>query len=198
MVAVGVLSFEAYATFTASQTDQQQFAAGTITLALANETNATVNYNLDATLIAPGDTMQRAAKLTFGGSLATKSLSISAALHAGQASNVLWTDETNGLQIQIDECSQPWDETVNSGIPTYNCAGTPNNVLASQAIHALNGSPAVLDGSNHLNIGAGGVNHLLFTFSLPSSAGNTFQGLALNSGGIDLSFTATQRDGTNR
>ena len=79
LIAVGVLSFNAYANFSATQSYNQTVGTGTMTLALANETSATIAYNLSGSAVAPGDTMQRALRLTIGGTVATQSLSITAA-----------------------------------------------------------------------------------------------------------------------
>jgi hypothetical protein len=49
--------------------------------------------------------------------------------------------------------------------------------------------------SNPASLNPGGVDHLVFTISLPATAGNEFQG---KTAGISLSFTGAQRSGTAR
>jgi len=188
LIAIGVLSFNAYASFTATASYNQSVSSGTMSLILANEDVATINYNLAGSNLAPGDTMQRGLKLTFGGTVSAKDLTIG----ASDASATALDDGTaHGLRIQIDACDQAWDETVNGGIPTYACAGAQTTVLTDRAVSALIASPATA--SAHLNLG--GANHLMVLWTLPDLAGNAFQGL---SDTISISLAANQRDPQNK
>ncbi len=83
------------------------------------------------------------------------------------ASTVLWTDTTNGLQV-----------TVKRGVTTLY-----TGALQSLAIPASG------------TIAAAGTDTLTFDFSLPVSAGNTFQTLSQD---FTITYTATQLAGTTR
>ena len=83
------------------------------------------------------------------------------------ASTLLWTDTTNGLQV-----------TVTRGATTLYTGALKNMVLAA--------SPT---------IGSGATDTLGFTFSLPTSAGNTFQNLTQD---FTITYTATQLAGAAR
>jgi hypothetical protein len=188
LIAVGVLSFNAYANFSATASYNQTIGSGTMTLALANESSATIAYNLAGSAIAPGDTMQRALLLTVGGTVATSSISVTAAA----TTSSLLDSSASGLTFKVDACDQLWDETVSGGIPTYACAGTTTAVIASETVLAL-----VTSGNANLTTGLNlsGANHLKVTWTLPGAAGNTFQNL---SSVVALTFTTNQRAATNK
>ena len=189
LIAVGVLSFNAYANFSATASYNQTIGSGTMTLALANESSATIAYNLAGSAIAPGDTMQRALLLTVGGTVATQSISVTA---TATTSSALDDGTANGLTFKVDACSQLWDETVSGGIPTYACAGSTTAVIASETV-------ATLIGSGNANLTTGlnlsGASHLKVTWTLPAGAGNTFQNL---NSVVAVTFTTNQRAATNK
>ena len=188
LIAIGVLSFNAYASFTATASYNQSVSSGTMSLVLANEDAATINYNFAGSNLAPGDTMQRGLKLTFGGTVAAKDLTIGA---SDSAATALDDGTANGLTIQIDTCDQAWDETVNGGIPTYDCAGSQATVLSSRTVAALIATPATVSSNLTLN----GANHLMVLWTLPSAADNAFQGLTDT---ISIDLQANQRDATDK
>jgi spore coat-associated protein N len=197
LISVGVLSFNAYANFSATATDAQAITAGTMTLTPANENSATIAYSFAGTAVAPGDTMQRAIKLTVGGDVGASSIDITAcatgAVCAG--ANALFDDATNAVTLKVESCSTFWDEAVSGGIPTYSTCdsgGTVTTVLASTSTKTL-----IASGSGHLTTGLNlsGANHLKLTFTLPSGADNSFQSL---SDTLTLTFTANQRAATNK
>jgi spore coat-associated protein N len=83
------------------------------------------------------------------------------------ASTLLWTDTTNGLQV-----------TVTRGATTLYTGALKNLVIGA--------SPTVA---------ASGTDTLSFAFSLPSTAGNTFQTLTQD---FTITYTATQLAGAAR
>jgi hypothetical protein len=182
LIAVGVLSFNAYANFTGTTSYNQSVSTGTLSLTKANEDSATKAYNLAGADLAPGDTMQRGLKLSVSGSISASDLTVSAA-------DGTPTELDNGtgvdMQLRIDVCDQAYDETVNSNIPTYNCAGSEQEVLDDTDLGDLIATPATL-----ANINLAGANHLMLTWTLPSGADNTFQGLTNT---VSLTFSANQR-----
>jgi hypothetical protein len=197
LICVGVLSFNAYANFTATQTDAQTIGSGTMTLTRANEDSATIAYNLAGANLAPGDTMQRAIKLTVAGTVGASSLDV-AACATGTAcagANALFDDATNAVTLKIESCSTFWDEVVASSVPTYavcDSGGTVTTVLATTSTKTL-----IASGSGHLTTGLNlsGANHLKLTFTLPAAADNSFQNL---NDTLTLTFSANQRAATNK
>src|SRR5439155_3854963 len=116
---------------------------------------------VNATAIAPGDTMQRAFQLSNGGTVdltAAPTLTTTAS-----PSSLLDTDATNGLQMVIDKCTVAWTE---SGPPyTYTCGGTTTSVLATRAVI---GSTISLSNISDLVTAAAGPDYLRLTLTLPS------------------------------
>src|SRR3954466_15468965 len=153
-----------FATFTSSTSASHTVSSGTVTIALGATGASTNRLNVDATAIAPGDTIQRSVDLIDQGTLNLASVTLTT---AATTSSVLDTDATNGLQLAIDKCSQAWTE---SGPPyTYTCGGSTSSVLASRA---LIGSSIAL---SNLTLTAGSTDHLRATVTFPSAAGNTLQ-----------------------
>jgi hypothetical protein len=191
LISVGVLSFNAYAQFTATATDDQAISSGDMTLNLANETTATVDYDLAGTNLAPGDTMQRAATLVMGGNVSATSIDIT----ADSADDTALVG-AGGLTLKIDSCSNEWTEVESGGIPTYAvCSGGGSTavVLAETELADLisSGAAGLTTGLN-----LSGTSHLKLTWKLPSTADNTFKNLTESS--IEITFSANQRSGTNK
>ena len=187
-VTASVAGLGTFATFTSSTSASQSISTGTVTIALGAAGPAN-RLTVNATAVAPGDTMQRAFNLANTGTIdlaAAPTLTTTAS-----PSSLLDTDGTNGLQMVIDRCSVAWTESGVSPAYTYTCSGTTSTVLASRAVI---GSSLALSNVNGL-ITAGSTEYLRLTLTLPSTAGNTFQGLTST---ISYTFNATQRTATNR
>src|SRR2546425_1786521 len=174
-----------FATFTSSTSASHTVASGTVTIALGATGASTNRLNVDATAIAPGDTIQRSVDLIDQGTLNLASVTLTT---TATTSSVLDTDATYGLQMVIDKCSQAWTE---SGLPyTYTCGGSTSSVLSSRAV--------IQTGVALSNLGAltaGATDHLRVTLTFPSGAGNSFQN---KSSTIQYTFTGTQRAGTDK
>jgi hypothetical protein len=176
----------AYSTFTGTAASSLSVTTGTVTIALGATGASTNRLNVSATNVAPGDTIQRSVDLANQGTLdlATLTLTTNATI-----SSLLDTDATNGLQIVIDECSVPWTEAGVSPAFTYTCSGATSSVLASRSVIGTN-----LTLANLSSLTAGNTDHLRVTLTLPTTAGNTFQGLTST---IQFTFTGVQRNPTN-
>jgi spore coat-associated protein N len=158
-----------------------------VTIALGATGASTNRLNVNATGVAPGDTMQRSFDLINQGSLDLASITLTT---SATTSSLLDTDATNGLQMAIDRCSVAWTESGSSPAFTYTCSGSTSTVLAQRAVIGSN-----LALSNLGSLTAGATDHLRLTLTLPSSADNSFQNLTST---IQYSFTGTQRAATNR
>lgn len=174
----------AFATFTSSATGgPQSITTGTVTIALGATGASTNRLNVNASGVAPGDTIQRSVDLSNTGSLNLASITLG--ISASPSSN-LDTDSTNGLQTTIKSCSVAWTE---AGPPyTYTCSGTTTTVLASTAVATLEGAASGMTPLNALT--GGGSDHLVVTLTLPTSAPNSFQNLTST---LSYNFTGTQR-----
>jgi hypothetical protein len=169
LVLIGISStaVSTTASFTATATNPgNTFATATLTIS-NDKPNAGDLVNI--TNLVPGDTAQRVVHITNGGNTGfTYAGSVSAT-----ANTLLWSDTTNGLQATVYRCN--------------NCT-TPANVVYSGALKNL-----AIPASG--TIAAAGSDYLTYVFSLPTTAGNTFQTLTQD---FTVTYTATQLAGTAR
>jgi len=86
--------------------------------------------------------------------------------------------------MAIDRCSVAWTESGSSPAYTYTCSGSTTPVLATRAII---GSDLTL---SNVGLTPGSADYLRVTVTLPSTAGNSFQGLT---SAVQYSFAGTQR-----
>ena len=183
--ALALAGIGSYATFTAQTSSQSHtISSGTMTLTIP-AAGASNRLTVGASDIAPGDTIQRAFNLTSGGTLDASAVTLTT---SASPSSLLDSDGTSGLQMVIDRCSVAWTE---SGPPyTYTCGGSTSSVLASRAVIGSNIALSNLSATT-----AGNTDFLRLTLTLPSGAGNTFQGLSST---ISYQFSSTQRAATNK
>ena len=189
LLALLLVGLGAYATFTSTTSQSHSVTTGTVTIALGATGASTNRLNVNASGVAPGDTIQRSFDLINQGSLNLASITLTT---TATASSLLDTDATNGLQMVIDRCTLAWTEAGTAPAYTYTCSGTTTAVLASRAVI---GSALALSNLTDLITGPSGPDHLKLTLTLPSGAGNTFQGLTST---LTYSFNATQRKATNK
>ena len=123
--AAAIAGLGTYATFTSSTSASHTIATGTLSLT----SGPTNRLGTGASLVAAGDSMQRAIDLNYAGSISFGSATLTT---NATTSSALDTDTTDGLHLAIDKCSVAWTE---SGPPyTYTCGGTTSSVLASRAV----------------------------------------------------------------
>ena len=183
--AASIAGLGTFATFTSSTSASHTVSSGTVTIALGATGASTNRLNVDATAIAPGDTIQRSVDLVDQGTINLASVTLTT---SATTSSVLDTDATNGLQMVIDKCSQAWTE---AGPPyTYTCGGSTSTVLSSRAVIQTG-----VTLSNLSSLTAGNTDHLRATLTFPSGAGNSFQN---KSSTIQYAFTGTQRAATDK
>jgi predicted ribosomally synthesized peptide with SipW-like signal peptide len=183
--AASIAGLGTFATFTSTTSASHTISSGTVTIGLGATGAATNRLNVNATAIAPGDTIQRSVDLINQGTLDLASITLTT---TATTSSLLDTDTTNGLQMAIDKCSVAWTE---SGPPyTYTCSGSTSTVLASRAVIGSN-----LSLSNLGSLTAGATDHLRVTLTFPSGAPNSLQN---QSSTISYAFTGTQRTATNK
>lgn len=181
--AAAVAGLGTFGTFTSSTTPvSTTVQTGTVSINLAQPGGAVA---IPATVsgFVPGDSMSRAVNLSNNGTSALSSLTLT---DQSTATNALVTDLTNGLQLSVKTCSVPYTQNGTTA-PTYTCSGTERSLYSGPAVV----TNQALTGLNSMN--AGGIDNLAFTISLPTTAGNTFQGL---SAPLSITFTGVQRNGS--
>src|SRR5436190_7758863 len=152
-----------FATFTSSTSASHTVSSGTVTIALGATGGSTNRLNVDATAIAPGDTIQRSVDLIDQGTINLASVTLTT---SATTSSVLDTDATNGLQMVIDKCSQAWTE---AGPPyTYTCGGSTSTVLSSRAVIQTG-----VTLSNLSSLTAGNTDHLRVTLAFRGGPGDS-------------------------
>ncbi|HEX2074363.1 MAG TPA: TasA family protein [Geodermatophilus sp.] len=180
--AAAVAGLGTFGTFTDSTTPiSAQVQSGTVSINLTQPSAVSLNVSG----FVPGDTMSRAMTLTNDGTSALSSVNLAV---AATASSILNTDTLNGLQLALKSCSVAWTQGGTETAPTYTCSGTERLVNSGAAVGNF---PL----TNATSVTPGGTDHLVVTVTLPSGAGNEFQG---QSSTLSLTFSGTQRAGTNR
>ncbi|MDJ0356104.1 hypothetical protein [Paenarthrobacter sp. PH39-S1] len=194
-VAASVAGLGTYGAFTSSTAASAVVSAGTVGIALGATGTAANRLSIGAAGLVPGDSIQRVATLTNAAS--NQGLSAITLTAAAAPSSVLDSDPINGLQVTIDKCSVAWAETnvaAAGGAAAYNytcpTTGTITQVLASRAVV---GADVALINLTSLN--SGSTDNLRVTMTLPTTAGNGFQGQTST---IGFSFTGTARVGANK
>jgi hypothetical protein len=184
--AAAVAGMGTFGTFTDSTAPlNASVTSGTLSLDL-NATNSTATLPMTASGFVPGDSISRSVDLANSGNLAFAGISLTS---SATTSSLLDTDKINGLQLSVQSCPVNWTETVSNGVASYTCSGTATTVV--------NSGPAVMNAnlSNAASMNTRGTDHLVVTLSLPTGAGNEFQG---KTSALSLSFTGTQKTGANR
>lgn len=160
------------ANFTATSTSpSNQFATGTLTL---SNDKSTAGQLVNISAMIPGDTATRTVVITNSGTL---SFTYTAAIASNTSPDtLLWTDTTNGLQVIVRQ-------TDASGAVLYPSSGTAPGPLKNFAL------------PQSATVAASATSTLWMQFSLPTTAGNTFQGLTQS---FTITYTATQLTGGAR
>jgi spore coat-associated protein N len=186
--AAAVAGLGTYGAFTSTTSASTDVSSGTVAIALG-ASGAANRLSVAATGLVPGDSVQRAVTLTnAAGNQALAGIKLTTT--APVTSSKLDTDPALGLQLTIDNCSVPWSEAGTAPAYTYTCSGTTNSVLASRAVIGTD-----LSLTNLTSVAANKTDNLRVTLTLPTGADNAFQA---KSSTIDLSFTGTQRSGTDK
>jgi hypothetical protein len=185
--AAAVAGLGTYGNFTDSTTPLNTTVdTGTMSINLTQPGGA-VAIPVSTVGFVPGDSMSRAVNLVNDGGTALGSVSLTSALTT--PSNALTSDGVNGLQLSVKACSVAWTQGGTPSAPTYTCSGVERTLMSGSA------APKTSELINPASLAAGGVDNVVFTISLPTSAGNNMQGLTA---GLSLTFTAAQRAGTAR
>jgi hypothetical protein len=181
-VAATVAGLGTFSTFTDSTAPvNTQISSGIVSLNLTdNGAVATMPFQ-GGTFLA-GDSQSHPLDLVNDGNTAMNSVTMAS---SATASSALDTDTTNGLQLTLASCSVPWTGSGSS----WSCGGTTRTFYTGPIV-----TTQVLTGA--ASLAAGGVDHLLLTAKLPSTAsGATFQNVSST---LSFVFTGAQRSGSAR
>ncbi|MGY1602515.1 TasA family protein [Geodermatophilus sp. SYSU D00815] len=180
--AAAVAGLGTFGTFTDSTTPvATTVQTGTLDINL-NQPNGAYSIPVTTSNFVPGDSITRAVTLSNDGSTQLSSVTLTSV--ATGATSVLTTDTVKGLQLAVKACTVAWTQGGSESAPSYTCSGTERSLYAGPAA----GVSTQL--SNPASLNPGGVDHLVFSISLPTAADNTFQG---KSASLSLTFTGTQR-----
>jgi len=193
LIALGLLSFNAFAFFTATATATHGTDTGDMELTLGTA-GADHRIGTASTNIVPGDTIQRTIRLNVSNEASTMSgVTLDT---TGSTSAAFITDTTNGLKLWIARCSQAWTEAGTAPAYTYTCGGTQQNVLGTS------GSPvAFYDAAhtlNNLDLGDGATNYLMVRVSWPDGDDVAQDAMEASTGTLSFGFQGTQRAGTDK
>ena len=176
-LAAALIGVGAYAEWSTSTSQNQTVSAGSVNLS-----SGIGEVSMDASDIAPGDTIQRRVTLTNDGTLDLGSLTL---VSSGGATPPAIYSGPTGLTLTVDKCvGGTWSAA-------FACSsGSTASVFSTASVDIA--SPvdvkAALDSDT-----AGGNDALLFTVGLPSTAPDTMQGQSVT---ITYTFDGTQRAGT--
>lgn len=185
--AASVAGLGTFGTFTSTTSASATVSSGTVKLEVGAAGPANT-LSVAAGGLVPGDTVSRIVTLSNTGDQPLAGIGLAT---TASKSSKLDTDQTMGLQLQVDACSSPWTETISATKAyTYSCGGTQSSVLTSRPV--LTSIPSL----GTLNALANGkADNLLVKMTLPDAADNTFQALTST---ITFTFTGTQRGATAR
>lgn len=177
----------ASALFTATTSGTTSISSGTLLLQLGTDGTSANRLSVDATNIAPGDTISRAVDVVNNGTLDFSALRLST---TAAPSSLLDADPADGLQMTVLGCTVPWTETATSPGYDYTCAGAQSTHVAPRPVI---GSDMELSGISAME--AGSTAHLMIELVLPERAGNEFQDQTST---IQYTVDGVQRTAENR
>lgn len=194
-LAAGIAGLSTFATFTDTDSASHTIVSGTVNINLGTP-GVDNRLSVGATGMVPTDSLQRRVKLTNAGNqdLASVTLSTTAA-----TSSALDTNATDGLQMKLEKCGGALGWTESASTPyTYTCdtvlagnnLGARTTVLARRAIIG-----ATIALSSMSSLVSGATDDMVLTVDLPTTAGNTLQGLTSI---VTYTFNATQRNGISK
>lgn len=185
--AAAVAGLGTFGSFNSTTSASTAVSAGTVEIGLGADGSGDNRLTVSPSGLVPGDTVQRQVKLTNRGNQALASVNLST---TATTSSVLDSDTANGLQVVVEACSVPWTEGGTAPAYTYTCSGTTTTVLASRPVIGAN-----IALTNPAALNPGGTDNLRVRLTLPTTAGNTFQGVSST---LSMAFSGTQRAATNR
>jgi hypothetical protein len=186
----------AWAAFAGTATvSQSASSAGDLKLTIP-ASGASNRMSIDVSDLYPGVSRYRVIDLTIAGSLDYADLYMMDHCSSQSCGSLITNTGNKGIQLTVDRCSVAWTEAGSSPDYTYSCGGTQANVLASDNLLAFLTDPAEKDFiTANMLLTAGSVNHLRFTFTLPTTALAAMQS---QTGTMQFTFEGDVRAATTR
>ena len=177
--AAAVAGMGTFGSFTDSTTAvNTTISSGTVKIDLSKAST----LSFDVAGIVPGDSITRVYTMKNVGTTNFGVISMESTPTAASATSPLVTDVFNGLQLSVKSCPVAWTRTGPDSAPVYTCSN-PTTLVTGPA-NVTKDLPATA------SLAPNGTDNIAITYSLPTDAGNTFQG---KSADLSLVFTATQR-----
>lgn len=181
--AAAVAGLGSYATFTETTAPvDTEVDTGVVSIEL-NAAGDTGSVPFAGGPMLAGDSRRHLVDLVNNGDTALGSVALTT---TATESSVLDADPVNGLQLTVQGCTQAWSTSGED----YTCGGDSLTFYDGPIVAA----DRALAGASSLT--AGGVDHLLMTATLPSTASGDEFGNATSS--LTFVFTGTQRTGGAR
>ncbi|MGY2127344.1 TasA family protein [Blastococcus sp. SYSU DS0617] len=171
--AAAVAGMGTFGSFTDSTTPvATTISSGTVSIDLAKAST----LDFVAGDMIPGDSVTRPFTLKNDGSSDLASISVASVATTG---SILTDGTANGLQLAVKSCAVAWTQSGNS----FTCASGEKTLAAGPAVLnlSLNGPASLVAGQS---------DNVAISYTLPTAAGNEFQG---KQAALSLTFTATQR-----
>ena len=185
--AASVAGLGTFGAFTSTTSASEAVSTGKVVLGLTQ--HASLGTTVAANNLVPGDTVQRAVVLTRSSD--TEAFGSVKLTTAGDTTNKLVTDTTDGLKLAVDQCSVAW--TKSAGSNTLTCTGTGTTLTSVLTTRPVVGTNLDLGAATTALNSSAAASNLRITLSLPTTADNGFQGL---SNTVAFTFDATQRAAT--
>ena len=182
--AAAVAGLGTFGAFTSTTSAAQNVSTGTV--AISSDKSGTLSAPV--TGLVPGDTVDRAIKLTNTGSETFANTYLTA---TPTGDNVLFDPTAaNSLRIAVDSCATPW--TTKPGTTELVCATAPTSIVAEKTVTTSGLDLPQL--TTQLN-GAGKAANLRIRLSLPYNATSNDNALQGKTANLTVTFDATQRAG---
>jgi hypothetical protein len=178
-----VAGLATYGTFTDSTSPVvTTTATGVLSIDLTKATGAATLALFPNGGFLAGDSESSPVDLVNDGTTALSRVSLAS---RATTSSALDADAANGLQLTVRDCSADWALVGGA----WSCSGIASTLYSGRVL--LDSTLPGLD-----SLAPGGVDHLLLTAALPSTATDAAVGGARSA--LDFTFTAVQRDGAAR
>ena len=168
----------AWAVFTVADTSEASISAGDVVLDWASADAARLSLEIGP--LRPGESTQHLVDLENQGTVAVTQMQL---VYTGTDSAL--TDPSDGIQMTLEECSTPWEGSVEAST----CAGTPTTLTSDRPVSGRT------DLSTIAATTTGATSHLRFTFRLPDSSPATAQNTTTT---VDFTVLGNQRPGQHR
>lgn len=200
LVALGLLTFNASATFSASTAPTHAMDTGDMEFTLGSGDAHTIATASTDIVPATNETVWRTISFTVaneGGTMSDVTLAMDCSADCNATTQEFVDSATaNGVKVWIERCSIAYPAaTPPAAVPA--CLGVANDVLGTTGVPVVFERVATSIGSS-LTLTNGGVNYLRVRFTWPAGAAGEHESMEAESATLRFSFAGVQRAGTNK